>query len=141
MKDLTNRVALVTGGSRGIGAAVALALARAGASVAVNYRERADAANAVCGEIKGMGRKAIAVQADVSVVTDAKRMAAEVEAYLGGIDILVNNAGIAHPRKLEEITEAEWDEVQGGDHRADPLLRLIIHSRRHHGECHCSRAD
>ncbi len=111
MKDLNNRVALVTGGSRGIGAAVAVALAKAGADVAVNYRERADAANAVCGEINGLGRKSIAVQADVSVSGDVRRMVAEIEAHLGGIDILVNNAAIAHPRKLEEITEAEWDEV------------------------------
>src|ERR1022692_1243778 len=108
MKDLKDRVALVTGGSRGIGAAVAIALAKAGADVAVNYRERADAANAVCAEITGMGRKAIAVQADVSVAADVRRMAAEVEAHRGGIDILVNNAAIAYPRKLEEITEAEW---------------------------------
>lgn len=101
----------MTGGSRGIGAAVAVALAGAGADIAVNYRERADAANAVCAEITGMGKKAIAVQADVSVAADVKRMVAEVEAQLGGVDILVNNAAIAHPRKLEEITETEWDEV------------------------------
>ena len=111
MKDLRNRIVLVTGGSRGIGAAVAVALANAGADVAVNYRERAQAANAVCGEIAGMGRKAVAVQADVSVVADVKRLVAETEAHLGGIDILVNNAAIAHPRKFEQITEAEWDEV------------------------------
>jgi 3-oxoacyl-[acyl-carrier protein] reductase len=111
MKDLKNRIALITGGSRGIGAAVAVALAKAGADVAVNYRERADAANAVCAEITQMGRKAIAVQADVSVSADVRRMVAEVEANLGGIDILVNNAAIAHARKLEEITEAEWDKV------------------------------
>lgn len=111
MTDLKNRVALVTGGSRGIGAAVAIALARAGADIAVNYRERTDAANAVCGEITKMGQKAIAVQADVSVPTEAKRMVAEAEANIGGIDILVNNAAIAYPRKLEEITETEWDEV------------------------------
>ena len=111
MKDLNNRVALVTGGSRGIGAAVAIALSRAGADVAVNFRQRADAANAVCAEIAGMGRKAIAVRADVSVSADVRRMVAVVEAQLGGIDILVNNAAIAHPRKLEEITETEWDEV------------------------------
>lgn len=111
MKDLTNRVALVTGGSRGIGAAVAVGLAQAGADVAVNYLERADAANSVCGEIAALGRKAIAVQADVSVADAVKRMVVEVEAQVGGVDILVNNAAIAHPRKLEEITETEWDEV------------------------------
>ncbi len=101
----------MTGGSRGIGAAVAVELARAGADVGVNFRERADAANAVCGEIKKFGKKAIAVQADVSVAAHVRRMVADVEAQLGGIDILVNNAAIAHPCKLEEITEAEWDEV------------------------------
>jgi 3-oxoacyl-[acyl-carrier protein] reductase len=111
MKDLNHRIALVTGGSRGIGAAVAIALARAGADVAVNYRERADAANTVCGEITGVERTAIAVQADVSVAAEVKRMVAEVEAKIGGIDILVNNAAIAHPRNLEDITESEWDEV------------------------------
>ena len=111
VRDLKNRVALVTGGSRGIGAGIALALARADADVAVNYRQNADAAATVCGEISGLGRKALAVRADVSVAADVRRMVAEIEAHLGRIDILVNNAGIAHPRKLEEITEAEWDEV------------------------------
>jgi 3-oxoacyl-[acyl-carrier protein] reductase len=111
MKDLKDRVALVTGGSRGIGAGIALALARAGANLAVNYRERADAAEAVCGEIRAIGRKAFPVQADVSVSAEVRRMIAEVETSLGGVDILVNNAAIAHPRKLEEITEAEWDEM------------------------------
>jgi len=111
MTDLKDRVALVTGGSRGIGAAIAIALARAGADVAVNYRERAQAASAVCDEIVAMGRKAISVQADVSVAAEVKRMVAEVEAQLGAVDILVNNAAIAHPRKLQEISEAEWDEV------------------------------
>jgi 3-oxoacyl-[acyl-carrier protein] reductase len=111
MKDLRDRVALVTGGSRGIGAGVAVALARAGAHIAVNYRERADAANGVCGEIIGTGGKAIAIQADVSVSADVTRMVTEIEAHFSGIDILVNNAAIAHPRKLEDITEAEWDEV------------------------------
>lgn len=111
MKDLNNRVALVTGGGRGIGAAVAIALAKAGADVAVNYRERSEAANAVCTGIAEMGRKAIAIQADVSVSADVRLMVTKIEAHLGRIDVLINNAAIAHPRKLEEITEAEWDEV------------------------------
>jgi 3-oxoacyl-[acyl-carrier protein] reductase len=101
----------VTGGSRGIGAGIVLALARTGADVAVNYRQNADAAAAVCAEISGHGGRAIATQADVSVAAAVKRMVAEVEARFGGIDILVNNAAIAHPRKLEDITETEWDEV------------------------------
>ncbi len=111
MNDLKNRVALITGGSRGIGAAIAVALASAGADVAVNYRERADAAKAVCAGVIARGRKAIAVQADVSLAADVKHMIAEVEARLGSIGILVNNAAIARPRKLEEITEPEWDEM------------------------------
>jgi 3-oxoacyl-[acyl-carrier protein] reductase len=111
MADLKNRVALVTGASRGIGAGIAIALAEAGAHVAVNYRYQADAANSVCEEIARMQRRALAVQGDVSVPAEVKRMIARVEAKLGGIDILVNNAAIAHPRQLEEITEVEWDEV------------------------------
>lgn len=111
MKKLEDRTALVTGGSRGIGAAIAVELAKAGANVAVNYRERGDAANRVCKQITGTGREAIAVRADVSVAADVKRMIAEVEASFSRIDILVNNAAIAHPRKLEAITETEWDEV------------------------------
>src|SRR5215471_6260104 len=97
MTDLNNRVALVTGASRGIGAGIAVALARAGARVAVNFRARADAAKTVSSEILTMGQKAIAVQADVSVGSDVRRLVVEVEESLGGIDILVNNAAIALP--------------------------------------------
>jgi 3-oxoacyl-[acyl-carrier protein] reductase len=111
MRDLKNRVALVTGGSRGIGAGIAVALARAGADVGVNYRENADAAATVCREISGIGQKALAVRADVSVAAEVRRMISEVETRLGSIDILVNNAGISRPQKLEEITEADWDAV------------------------------
>ena len=101
----------MTGASRGIGAGIAVALARAGADVAVNYRKRADAAKAVCSEIAGLGRKAVPIQTDVSISAEVKRMVAEVEASLGGIDILVNNAAIAKPRRLEDIPEEEWDEI------------------------------
>ncbi|PYQ45306.1 MAG: 3-oxoacyl-ACP reductase [Acidobacteria bacterium] len=111
MSDLKNRVALVTGGSRGIGAGIAIALARAGADVAVNYREQAVAARSVCAEIASVGRKAIAVQADVSRAQEITGMVSEVETSLGSIDILVNNAAIAQPRPFEEITETEWDEI------------------------------
>src|SRR5512141_209421 len=108
MNDLKNRVALVTGASRGIGAGIAIALAGAGADVAVNYREQAAAAQGVCAEIAALGRKAIAVQADVSRAQEITRMVREVEASLGPVDILVNNAAIAPPRAFEEITESEW---------------------------------
>ena len=111
MSDLKNRVALVTGGSRGIGAGIAIALARAGADVAVNYREQAVAARSVCAEIASVGRKAIAVQADVSRAQEITGMVSEVETSLGSIDILVNNAAIAQPRPFEEITETEWDQI------------------------------
>lgn len=111
MTDLQNRVALVTGASRGIGAGIAVALARAGADVAVNYRERAGAAKAVCSKITAMGRRAIAVQADVSVSAEVKRMVAAVEQPLGTIDVLINNAAVAYPRKFEHITEEEWDQI------------------------------
>jgi 3-oxoacyl-[acyl-carrier protein] reductase len=111
MNDLHGRVALVTGASRGIGAAIALALARAGANVAVNFRERAEAANEVCRQIGESQQRALAIQADVSKTSDVTRLVAEVQARLGPIDILVNNAAIAHPRKIEEITEAEWDDT------------------------------
>jgi 3-oxoacyl-[acyl-carrier protein] reductase len=111
MNDLKNRVALVTGASRGIGAGIGIALARAGAHVAVNYREQAAAAQSVCAQIVALGRNAIAVQADVSRVRDITRMVKEVEASLGPVDILVNNAAIAQPRPFEEITETEWDQI------------------------------
>jgi 3-oxoacyl-[acyl-carrier protein] reductase len=111
MNDLNNRVALVTGASRGIGAGIAIALARAGADVAVNYREQGVAAKSVCAEIASVGRKAIAVQADVSRAQEITRMTSEVESSLGPVDILVNNAAIAKPRPFEEITETEWDEI------------------------------
>ena len=111
MKDLKNRVALVTGGSRGIGAGIAVALATAGADVAVNYREQGAAAQSVCAEIAALGRKAIAVQADVSRAHEITRMVSELESSLGPVDILVNNAAIAQPRPFEEISETEWDEI------------------------------
>lgn len=111
MNSLENRVALVTGGSRGIGAGIALALAQAGADIAVNYRERSGAADDICRKISAAGRKAFAVQADVSVAAEVISMIAEIERRLGPVDILANNAGISRPKKLEDLSEAEWDET------------------------------
>lgn len=109
MSELKGRVALITGGSRGIGKAVALALAKGGAVVAINYRERDEEANAVVDAIlKGSGRAA-AFRADVSVSAAVQSMVHEVEERLGPIDILVNNAGMAASRSIEDITEEDFD--------------------------------
>lgn len=107
--DLAGKVALVTGASRGIGSAIALAIAEAGADVAVNYRERSDAAADVADTIRGKGRRALTVGADVSKAADVSRMIETVTAELGTVDILVNNAGIGRKFTPDELTEAEWD--------------------------------
>jgi len=111
MDDLTGRVALVTGASRGIGAASAIALAKSGCDVAVNYRTHGDEAEAVCEQIRAAGRRALAVCADVSRTKEAQKMAALVASELGPVSILVNNAGIARTQKVEEIPEEDWDEI------------------------------
>ena len=111
MAKLEGRVALVTGASRGIGRAVAVGLAGAGANVAVNYREKQAAAEEVCAEIRRMGRAAVGVQADVSLATEADRLVSATERELGPVDILVNNAGIAQVKPFHELADADWDEI------------------------------
>jgi 3-oxoacyl-[acyl-carrier protein] reductase len=111
MTDLLNKVALVTGASRGIGRSVALALAEAGADVALNYRANADAARDLEQQIAGLGRRAVAIEADVSSASEVERLVRTAEERLGSLDILVNNAGIARAQKLAEITERDWDEL------------------------------
>ena len=108
-QDLSAHVALVTGASRGIGAAIALTLAESGAAVAVNYRERAGDAEAVVARIKSNGGRAIAVAADVSQSAAVTGMVERVARELGPIDILVNNAGIAIVRSVDELSESDFD--------------------------------
>jgi 3-oxoacyl-[acyl-carrier protein] reductase len=107
--NLTGRTALVTGASRGIGAAIALALAEAGADVAVNYRERSAEADSVAAAIVAMGRRAMTVAADVSDGAAVARMIQQVTDRLGGVDILANNAGIGLIRGIDDLTEADFD--------------------------------
>jgi len=107
--NLSGRVALVTGASRGIGRAIAAALGNAGSAVAVNYHERAQEAASVVDRIGAMGGRAIAVGADVSVTQAVADLVTRIEAGLGPIDILVNNAGIAIPRGLDDLGEEDFD--------------------------------
>jgi len=109
MTTLRSRVALVTGGSRGIGRAVAVSLAEAGAAVAVNYRERTTEARNVVDEIGKAGGRAMAIAADVSDSAAVAGVVAAVERELGPIDVLVNNAGLAIIRSIDELTEEEFD--------------------------------
>jgi len=111
MSKLIEKVALVTGGSRGIGAAIAKRLAADGADVAITYTKGADAAASIVKEIERSGRKAIAIQADAA---DADAVTAAVEktvATFGRLDVLVNNAGTAIPKKFEETTLEEMDRL------------------------------
>ena len=118
MFSLKAKKALVTGASRGIGQAIALALAKQGADVAVNYRSKPEEAQAVVAEIKAMGQEAFAVQADVSQKDEVAKMFGQVKekwalrpAQGKGLNILVNNAGILEFAAFEQLTEKQWDKV------------------------------
>ncbi len=111
MDDLSGRVALVTGSNRGIGRAIALGMARAGADVVINYKARAAEARDTEAEIAGLGRRVLAVRADVASSAEVERLVDAVRTQLGPIDILVNNAGIARVQAIEETTERDWDEL------------------------------
>lgn len=108
---LNNRVAIVTGASRGIGRAIALAMSEQGAGVVVNASESAEAAASVASEIVERGGRAITCMADVADREAVDRMLADTRARLGPVDILVNNAGIDSPARFEDITSEEWDRV------------------------------
>jgi 3-oxoacyl-[acyl-carrier protein] reductase len=109
MASLNNRVALVTGGSRGIGRAVAISLADAGAAVAVNYREKATEARNVVETIRAAGGRAMAGGADVSRAAQVSEMMAACERELGPVDVLVNNAGVGLVRSVDDLTEEDFD--------------------------------
>jgi len=111
MQTLEKKVALVTGGSRGIGKAIALVLASAGATVAFTYRQAAAEAEAVTGEIRKRGGAGIAFQSDASAHDEAKSVVENVVSKFGRLDILVNNAGIARDGLLMRMSEDDWDAV------------------------------
>jgi NAD(P)-dependent dehydrogenase (short-subunit alcohol dehydrogenase family) len=110
-KPLAGKVALVTGAGIRIGRSIALRLAAEGADVVVNYRKSADEANEVVAKIEAAGRKAVAIQADVSKRADVEKMFATAMETFGRVDILVNNAGTFFGAKFEEITDEQWDGI------------------------------
>src|SRR6266576_751194 len=106
---LESKTALVTGSSKGVGKGIALELARCGCDVAINYHSDAEGAAATVAEIRGMGRHAFAVTANVGVATEVDRMFAEVFERFTRLDILVNNAGVQTWKPLLDLEESEWD--------------------------------
>lgn len=108
MNKLTNKVAVVTGASKGIGAGIAKRLAAEGAAVVVNYASSQQDADRVVEEIKDKGGKAVAVQGDVSNASDVQRLFAETKRVFGKLDVLVNNAGVYQFARLAEITEEQF---------------------------------
>jgi 3-oxoacyl-[acyl-carrier protein] reductase len=109
--QLRGRVALVTGGSRGIGRQVALALAQNGADVALNYRNSEAEAERTMSEVREHGVRCVVVRADVSKAGEVARMVDTIRDRIGSIHVLVNNAGVARPQALEEISEEDWNET------------------------------
>lgn len=110
-QDLSGKVALITGSSRGIGEAIAYSLAEAGVDIVVNYHSRKVAAEAVRAKVEALGRQCLCVQADLSQAPDVDRLVSASKERFGRIDILVNNAGIARVQRIEEVTEQDWDEL------------------------------
>lgn len=126
LDSLQGKVALVTGGSRGIGRCIALALASAGVRVAVNHRVGDSDALSVVREIEALGRDAIEVRADISDPDDVENLVATVRRDLGPIEILVNNAGIARALPLEQIHLATWDKTFAVNLRAPFIVTSAV---------------
>lgn len=110
---LVGKRAMVTGAQQGIGAAVALAMAKAGADVAINWLDNESAAEAVAADVRTHGRKAYLIQGSVGHTVDASRIVGEASTAMGGIDVLINNAGVFPRSDFLELAEAEWDQVLG----------------------------
>lgn len=115
--DLTNRVALVTGASRGIGRAVALKLAECGAKIVVNYKQSAAQAEKVAEQIRSQGGQCLTAQGDVAVTADVERVFQAAQQSFGRVDILVNNASINRDTLILRMSEQDWDEVLSTDLR------------------------
>jgi acetoacetyl-CoA reductase len=111
MAELQNKVAIVTGGSRGIGSSIALELAKNGVKIVINYNSNSAAADQMVAEIKEIGGDAYAVQADVSVSADAENLVNEAVKHFGRVDILVNNAGITRDSTFKKLSEEDWRKV------------------------------
>ncbi len=134
MSGLAGQVAVVTGGSRGIGRAIALALAREGCRVVINYHSNASAAEQVVAEIEALGSQALAVQGDVSIAAQAQALIERALEAFGAIDILVNNAGITRDGLLMRMSEADWDAVldtnlKGAYHCVKAVQRSMLRRR------------
>jgi NAD(P)-dependent dehydrogenase (short-subunit alcohol dehydrogenase family) len=110
-KSLAGQVALITGGSKRIGRSVALRLASDGADIIINYDSSKSEADSLVSELKDQGRRALAVQADVSHRADVQKLFTATENEFGRLDILVNNAGMFFAAKFEELTEEQWDHI------------------------------
>jgi NAD(P)-dependent dehydrogenase (short-subunit alcohol dehydrogenase family) len=133
--SLAGKVALVTGAQQGIGRATALALARAGADVGVNYLDDEDAARALVRAIEAVGRRAALVQGDVAVPSQAEAMTMAVARDLGGVDVLVNNAGVFPRVPFLDMKEGDWDHVldvnlKGSFFCAQAAARLMVQAKR-----------
>ena len=136
-QSLTGKVVLVTGASKRIGRSIALALAREGADVAVNYNRSAAAAAKTAAEIAAMGCRSVALQADVSCRGDVERLFAAVDAQFGRLDILVNNAGAFFQVPFERLTDEQWDGILASNLKSQflcaqaavPLMKRQGHGR------------